>query len=430
MTLFIPVRKWYKKKQPKGPQTVNWALPISNGLEFAIVSPTTTHPEIAYGRTVNTVTGTILSADTEYGEGLWLANETPKSVSYNVPHLSPPFTCIIGYKVLEIPTSTRQIVGTYVSDTSGFRIYANTTEFGAQFGRTGAAQALHGSAIAKGNKIDAVVADSTDFFYYENGVLSASAAQAGFVEPTTLFTLGGSSPPKSTIAFCYYWSRALSADEIRDITNAPYSLLLPSTEILALTESQHDASGDLVGPGAELSGVLTRDTPGSVVGGDLVGPGAIMAGVIHHAAVLNHDLTGDLIGASPVMTGQMKVGIIHDLTGDIVAGSPVITGRLNNDTQGPAQQVIYIVGGDGEPVRKRKRITRANEDLDKLFDDVIRELFGLDDVEALENAIESLPITFDVDLEAMTRIEEIKTLIAAYEQYLDDEAAAQILLMG
>jgi len=41
-----------------------------------------------------------------------------------------------------------------------------------------------------------------------------------------------------------------------------------------------------------------------------------------------------------------------------------------------------------------------------------------------------LPITFDVDMEAMTRIEEIKTLIAVYSQYLDDELAANILLMG
>lgn len=321
MAGFVPIRRGHKRRQPKGPQSINWALELSRGLELALVAPDRFSPDIAYGRTVNTVTGTFWAGNTEYGEGLDFPAENTRSVSYNVPLLDKPFTLILGYKLNAIPTATRHVAGNYITNTSGFRIYASGTEFAAQFGRAGAAQVLHGSSVALGNKIDAVVADATTFSYYENGVLSDSQGQAGFVAPTKLFELGGSASPVMTIAFCYYFSRALSAREIAELYEAPYKLLMPSTEIILIDSGlvNHDLSGDIVGPGAELTGELNHFAPGTEVGsilvaGDIVGPGAEMSGELFHynpASVTDHGITADLLG-----------GCVAEMTGTLLRSTP------------------------------------------------------------------------------------------------------------
>jgi len=438
--MFIPAWSKYKNKRPPGRLQIDYNNDLVKNLRSLIIPTGAGAIDLVNQVLIpaNGATASIIGKNTELVcSNADTTSNFEKVFTANLIEASDSFTVFArAYSTLS-DTDAKRVVTYAQSGPSTNNIFLN-------FG-VGGLNRIRASAVLSGASpvADIVFAPLANTFYNvaftrktgeDNTWLAAldgatksvntgTPSTASFANATNAVaicaTINNNTGLQGGVALTALWRGFVDQDFLNELTEYPYQLLKPVRTYFILPS--HELSGALVGSAPVMTGSFTH---AAIVthnlSGALVGAAPVITGAFDHAPEnVTHDLTGALVGSASVVTGSLAratPGINHALSGDLIAGGPsVVTGSLTHiahdvvihDLSGDLivdgtppvvtgaferpfteQPIVIYYGGSGHPVKKRKRITSANGVFDKLFNDVINELFGLNDVEGLEDVLE------------------------------------------
>ena len=172
-------------------------------------------------------------------------------------NIAAPFSLLAVYRLTATPTQSVRTAGTFVGTTSGYAFSPTASNFRALVGAAGANTVVTGSAVHTRPKVDVLTHDGTNLQFWENGVLSGTAA-GSYAAGTSAFRVGiGEASFVGAKAEHYLYllfNRVLSAAEIRDLAQDPWQVFqpLPRREWVpgSASGTSHTLTGDAAGQAA------------------------------------------------------------------------------------------------------------------------------------------------------------------------------------
>lgn len=145
--------------------------------------------------------------------------------------IAPPWSILSMYRLPTVPASGTRATGNYTSNTFGYGITPNSSNFRFQTARSGASTTLTGLAVNTKIQVDVGVSDATNNFYYQRGAAVVTGAHGGIVTPTGDFRVGADNVPNFGVIMEHYlsvlWNVALPEGYIRHLQNNPWTIFEP-----------------------------------------------------------------------------------------------------------------------------------------------------------------------------------------------------------
>ena len=145
-----------------------------------------------------------------------------------------------------------------------------------------------------------------------------------------------------------------TGDTLVNLWNPRTRIFLPSSSTVV-----HAASGDLVGPGAVISGTAAR-TRSHGASGSLTGPGSSIVGSAQHNTP--HASSGDLVGPGSTLAGTAARTRQHPSSGDLVGPGSTVAGTAARTRAHASSGVLTGPGSvvDGAAARTRQHASSGD----------------------------------------------------------------------
>lgn len=141
----------------------------------------------------------------------------------------------------------------------------------------------------------------------------------------------------------------------------------------------HVTSGDLIGPGAIVTGASRRFASHST-SGVLIGPGAVVLGTATRInGPVTHATTGVLIGPGAIVTGlasRIGAAVTHETSGVLIGSGAIVTGQAQNGT-------VFVDTVDGFWQAQWKKAADQNkrretlEELEDQLEEIEEQIVGV-----------------------------------------------------